>query len=89
MSFPAAPKQRPGEWALSAACRGADPDIFFPERGDLAEPALVVCRRCPVRQECLDFAISNREKVGIWGGLTAEDRRQMVRARRARKAVGQ
>jgi hypothetical protein len=51
--------------------------VFFPERGESAEPARQVCAACPVRQPCLDYAISNRIVYGIWGGLTERERRAL------------
>ncbi len=48
-----------------------------PERGESAEPARQVCAACPVRQPCLDYAISNRIAYGIWGGLTERERRAL------------
>ena len=67
-----------------AACRGADPDLFFPERGESAEPARQVCAQCPVREPCLDYAIANTIVHGIWGGLSERERRALrVRSLRA------
>ena len=61
-------------WRELAACRGIDLEVFFPERGESAGPARRVCAACPVRQPCLDYAISNRISHGIWGGLTERER---------------
>jgi len=80
---PAAPAPFAARWRELAACRGADFDLFFPGRGESAEPARQVCTRCPVRQPCLDYAISNRIVHGIWGGL-AERERRALRACRLR-----
>jgi WhiB family transcriptional regulator, redox-sensing transcriptional regulator len=62
-------------WRDRAACRGTDLDLFFPGRGESAEPARRVCAACPVRQPCLDYAISHGITHGIWGGLAERDRR--------------
>jgi transcription factor WhiB len=51
--------------------------VFFPGRGESAGPARQVCAACPVRQACLDYAISNRITHGIWGGLTERERRAL------------
>lgn len=52
-----------------AACAGADPDLFFPERGESLREAREVCRSCPVREDCLDYAIDHVEKSGVcWAG---------------------
>jgi WhiB family redox-sensing transcriptional regulator len=64
-------------WRKLAACRGTDLEVFFPERGESAEPARQVCAACPVRQPCLDYAITNRITHGIWGGLTERERRTL------------
>ena len=51
--------------------------MFFPGRGETAGPARQVCAACPVRQPCLDYAITNRITYGIWGGLTERERRAL------------
>lgn len=71
----------PGEWVKRAACRGSDPDEFFPEQGNRALVAKAVCSRCPVRAECLEFAMRNYERFGIWGGHTAKERRTLRKLR--------
>ena len=67
------------DWKLRAACRGSDPDLFFPLKGDhrCVAPALTICARCTVKQECLDYANSRPiEKFGIWGGQVEKQRRK-------------
>ena len=64
-------------WRYRAACRGADLEVFFPGRGEPAEPARQICAGCPVRQPCLDYALSHAITHGIWGGLTERDRRPL------------
>jgi WhiB family redox-sensing transcriptional regulator len=73
----AAPARFAARWRELAACRGVDLDLFFPERGESAESARRVCARCPVRQPCLDYAITNRIVHGVWGGLTERERRAL------------
>jgi WhiB family redox-sensing transcriptional regulator len=73
----AAPARFAARWRELAACRGTDLEVFFPERGQSAEPARQVCAGCPVRQPCLDYAITNRIAYGIWGGLTERERRAL------------
>lgn len=72
-------------WRLDAACRGSDPELWFP--GDTSEvaatPAKAICRDCPVRPVCLDFALANHLDDGIYGGTTAADRRRIRRRRRS------
>ena len=64
-----------------ANCLGVDPDLFFPERGASTREAKEVCRGCVVREDCLEFALANGEKFGIWGGLSERERRRIRRAR--------
>ncbi len=76
----ATPARFAARWRQLAACRGTDLDVFFPERGETAGPARQVCAACPVRQPCLDYALSNRITHGIWGGLTERERRPLQSA---------
>jgi WhiB family redox-sensing transcriptional regulator len=75
------------DWQLEAACRGMDPDLFFPSgKGstfhDESNEAKKVCAVCPVRPECLDYAIANRERHGIWAGHGREERLKIAKHRR-------
>lgn len=74
LSLPMPPEPM-GEWREHAACKGMDPDIFFPERGDDVTTAKATCAGCQVRRECLDWALAVPEKDGIWGGLSPRARR--------------
>ena len=75
-------------WQDFANCLGVDPDLFFPERGASTREAKEVCRGCVVREECLEFALANGEKFGIWGGMSERERRRIRRARAvARRAA--
>ena len=69
-------------WRLRAACRGVDPDVFYPVSDEDAEEAKSICRACPVREACLEYALANRERDGVWGGATERERRRMIRQRR-------
>ena len=71
----AAPARFAARWRELAVCRGTNLEVFFPGRGETAGPARQVCAACPVRQPCLDYAITNRITYGIWGGLTERERR--------------
>ena len=73
----AAPAPFAARWRQQAACRGTDLNLFYPERGESAGPARQVCARCPVRQPCLEYALSNRITHGICGGLTERERRPL------------
>ena len=68
-------------WKSRANCMGVDPELFFPERGSSTREAKEVCRGCVVREDCLEFAIANGEKFGIWGGMSERERRRVRRAR--------
>lgn len=70
-------------WRQQAACRGLDPVIFYtaPDDDDV-ENAKEVCAMCNVREACLEYALTAREKEGIWGGCTERERRRILRQRR-------
>jgi len=74
-------------WRQRGACRGLDPEIFYPPTDDEADAAKAVCAECPVREPCLEFALSTREAEGIWGGTTARERRRVLRQRRKTAAA--
>jgi WhiB family redox-sensing transcriptional regulator len=69
-------------WRQHAACRGVEPDIFYPASDEEAEVAKAVCAVCPVRQPCLEYALTSRERDGVWGGATEKERRRILRQRR-------
>lgn len=69
-------------WRQRAACRGVDPDVFYPSSDEEAEEAKAICRVCPVRESCLEYALVNRERDGVWGGATERERRRIIRQRR-------
>lgn len=69
-------------WRQRAACRGVDPDVFYPISDEEAEEAKSICRVCPVRESCLEYALANRERDGVWGGATERERRRIIRQRR-------
>jgi WhiB family redox-sensing transcriptional regulator len=84
-------EERP--WQELANCLGVDPDLFFPERGASTREAKDVCRGCVVRVDCLEYALANGEKFGIWGGMSERERRRIRRqralARQAASAAAQ
>ncbi len=69
------------DWHALANCLGVDPDLFFPERGASTREAKEVCRGCVVREACLEYALVNGEKFGIWGGMSERERRRIRRQR--------
>lgn len=66
-------------WLSLAACREADAFIFFPGPDGDTSAALRICSTCPVREECLAYALEARERYGIWGGTTERERRRLLR----------
>lgn len=72
-------------WGRDAACLSADPEMFFPEKGGSTRDALRICNGddtrppCPVRGECLEWALENDERFGVWGGVPERERRKMKR----------
>jgi hypothetical protein len=64
-------------WQRYGACRGVDIEAFIPNRGGRFGPARELCQRCAVRQDCFDFAMADDELVGMWGGTTEPERREM------------
>jgi WhiB family redox-sensing transcriptional regulator len=77
-----APRDRP-EWMDHAACRGRT-DLFFPGERGMAEvmAAKRICADCPVRSECLGYALDHDERDGVWGQTSGEDRAKMRRRAR-------
>jgi WhiB family redox-sensing transcriptional regulator len=69
-------------WRQRAACRGVEPEIFYPISEEEAEEAKAICGACPVQETCLEYALGNRERDGVWGGATERERRRMIRQRR-------
>jgi len=72
------------DWRGDAACRDADPELFFPD-GDTrsarahVKTAKLICRGCPVSATCLNWALASGQEAGIWGGLTEDERRRLPR----------
>ncbi|MCA4754785.1 WhiB family transcriptional regulator [Mycolicibacterium fortuitum] len=66
-------------WQAEGICRQVDPEIFFPEPGQSTKDAKRVCANCPVAAECLEYALVNGERFGVFGGYSERERRQMKR----------
>ena len=64
-------------WQERALCAQTDPEAFFPEKGGSTREAKRVCLTCDVRDECLEYALENDERFGIWGGLSERERRKL------------
>lgn len=67
------------QWQERALCAQTDPEAFFPEKGGSTREAKRICLGCEVRDECLDYALANDERFGIWGGLSERERRRLKR----------
>jgi len=70
------------DWMDRGLCAETDPEAFFVEKGGSTRPAKRICARCPVRVECLNFALDHDEQFGVYGGLSARERRNIKRASR-------
>ena len=65
------------QWQERALCAQTDPEAFFPEKGGSTREAKRVCLTCDVRGDCLEYALSNDERFGIWGGMSERERRKL------------
>lgn len=74
-------------WKNKAKCLGIDPDLFFPDRGISSAEAKEICKTCEVAKECLNYALDNKERYGIWGGLNEKDRRVHLKERKKAKKL--
>ena len=70
------------EWMRAGKCDDMDPSIFFPNDGVGVEIARRICVDCPVKAECLEYALVNRIDHGVWGGASERERRRIARRRR-------
>jgi len=75
--------ENPLSWQTDALCAQTDPEAFFPEKGGSTRDAKKICTTCEVKSQCLDYALANDERFGIWGGLSERERRRLRRARTA------
>jgi len=66
-------------WQADSLCAQTDPEAFFPEKGGSTRDAKKICSQCEVKAECLEYALSNDERFGIWGGLSERERRRLRR----------
>jgi WhiB family redox-sensing transcriptional regulator len=77
------------DWKRHGACASAEPETFFPLVGGSTLDAKRLCTGdgdiapCPVRERCLDYALTNGERFGVWGGLSERERNKILRSRRA------
>lgn len=75
-------------WMTEALCTQVPADVFFPEKGQSADDALMICEDCSVQFDCLQYAVETGQRFGIWGGMTERERRKIRRtpAKRSLKA---
>jgi WhiB family redox-sensing transcriptional regulator len=67
------------QWQERALCAQTDPEAFFPEKGGSTREAKRICLGCEVKDSCLEYALANDERFGIWGGLSERERRRLKR----------
>lgn len=67
----------PLAWQSDSLCAQTDPEAFFPEKGGSTRDAKRICGSCEVRAQCLEYALENDERFGIWGGLSERERRKL------------
>lgn len=84
---------QPGPWVLDAACVGIDPELWFPEKGGDPTDARRICAGCPVRLDCLDYALTverwdGETAHGVWGGLSGMERRALLGSKASTPCLG-
>ncbi|TFB91065.1 MULTISPECIES: WhiB family transcriptional regulator [Cryobacterium] len=67
----------PLSWQSDSLCAQTDPEAFFPEKGGSTRDAKKICSSCEVKTQCLQYALANDERFGIWGGLSERERRKL------------
>jgi WhiB family redox-sensing transcriptional regulator len=72
---------------LEAKCRTRNPAEFFPSDGVGVERARRICADCPVKTDCLEYALTYRIDHGVWGGASERERRRILRRRRSARAT--
>jgi len=75
------------EWQMDAPCAQTDPEVFFPEDKADVRLAKSICKTCPVKTQCLAFAMENAETFGVWGGTTARERQILRNKGRGRPRI--
>jgi WhiB family redox-sensing transcriptional regulator len=80
--LPLPPDHQEHQWMLRGLCRELEPAEFFPSDGVGVERARKICAQCPVKDECLEYALTYRIDHGVWGGASERERRRILRARR-------
>ena len=70
------------EWMVDGKCADVPPSVFFPSDGVGVEIARQICQTCPVKEQCLEYAIHHHIDHGVWGGASERERRRIARRRR-------
>jgi WhiB family redox-sensing transcriptional regulator len=65
------------EWMSAGVCAQTDPEAFHPDKSGSVEPAKAVCVACPVRVQCLSYALETNQRFGVWGGHSARERKAL------------
>jgi WhiB family transcriptional regulator, redox-sensing transcriptional regulator len=86
LPLPPPPDHHQQTWMLKGLCRDYPPAEFFPSDGVGVEHARKICAECPVKPECLEYALTYRIDHGVWGGASERERRRILRARRLQAA---
>jgi WhiB family redox-sensing transcriptional regulator len=74
---PVVDDDNPLSWQTDSLCAQTDPEAFFPEKGGSTRDAKKICSSCEVKAQCLEYALENDERFGIWGGLSERERRKL------------
>jgi WhiB family redox-sensing transcriptional regulator len=74
-------------WMADGNCRHHPPTTFFPSDGVGVDRARKICATCPVKAQCLDYALENRIDHGVWGGTSERERRRILKRRRLTLSV--
>lgn len=77
------------DWQQNGLCRGVDPEVFFPVAEEDAWRAKELCGACEVRERCLVTSLQNRERYGVWGGVTEKERQDMFRRGVAQRVLAE
>lgn len=74
-------------WVNDGLCAQTDPEAFYPDKSGSAERAIAVCVGCPVREQCLSYALETNQRFGVWGGMSARKRHALRLASVERRAA--
>lgn len=75
------------DWQAQGLCRGVEPEVFFPVSEEDSWRAKEICGGCSVREQCLTWSLTNRERYGVWGGVTEKERLDMFRRGTAQREL--